>query len=196
MDTGILIKYNLSPNELFFIRIILLSIDEDRGYYDGYICMTEESRGNIIELLNSLQVKGVILKSYKIPNSEEDFEPFDVEFNKNFIKYFYKCSFDMGEELYNTYPMFGNINGSTVALRGVSKKYDSLEDFYRAYGKTINWNPDTHNKIIELVKWAKENTQFIQFSLATFLIDRKWNELEALRSGELVNVNYDTIKML
>lgn len=83
-----------------------------------------------------------------------------------------------------------------MPLRGVSKKYDSLEDFYRVYGKTINWNPETHNKIIELLRWAKNNTQFIQFSLATFLIDRKWNELEALRDGQLSNINYDTIKML
>lgn len=79
--------------------------------------MTEESRGNIIELLNSLQTKGIILKSYKIPSSEEEFDPFDVELNKNFVKYFYKSSFDMGEELYNEYPMFGNINGCVDKLR-------------------------------------------------------------------------------
>ena len=102
----------------------------------------------------------------------------------------------MGQELYDAYPMFGNINGATVSLRGISKKYDSPEDFYRAYGKAINWNPETHAKILELVEWAKNNTQFIQFSLASFVIDRRWNELEALRNGDIANINFNAVKML
>ena len=79
--------------------------------------------------------------------------------------------------------MFGNINGNVIPLRGVSKKFDSLEDLYRYYGKTINWNPETHAKIMDVLKWAKENTQFIQFTLASFVIDRRWDEFKALRDG-------------
>ncbi len=77
-----------------------------------------------------------------------------------------------------------------------AQKFDSPEDFYRAYGKAINWNPETHAKILELVEWAKNNTQFIQFSLASFVIDRRWNELEALRNGDIANINFNAVKML
>ena len=33
-------------------------------------------------------------------------------------------------------------------------------------------------------------------SIATFVINENWNELEALRDGKLANINYDTIKSL
>ena len=33
-------------------------------------------------------------------------------------------------------------------------------------------------------------------SLASFVIENKWNELEALRDGKIANVNFNTIKSL
>ena len=49
---------------------------------------------------------------------------------------------------------------------------------------------------MELLDWAKNNTQFIQFSLASFVIDRRWNELKALKNGEIANVNFNAVKMI
>ena len=193
---GILNKYHLNPNELFVIRILMLAQDEDDSYLYKYFSIPEEDRGDFRDILISLQNKGIILKSYKIPLKGQTFDPYDVTFNKNFLKYFYKESFDMGEELFNTYPQFGNINGCVVPLRGVSKKFNSLEDMYRYYGKVINWNPETHKKILDVLNWAKENTQFIQFTLASFVIDRRWDDLAALRDGNIVNFNFDAVKMI
>lgn len=195
-DLGIMQKYNLSPNELFIIRILLLAQEEDDSYLCQYFLLPEETRGDLREVLLNLQVKGIVLKSYKIPAKGANFNPMNIEFNKNFVKGFFRCSFEIGVELFEAYPMFGNIQGSLVPLRGVSKKFSSPEDCYRAYGKAINWNPETHREILELLEWAKENTNFIQFSLASFVIDRRWLELKALRDGELTNVNYNTVKML
>ena len=101
----------------------------------------------------------------------------------------------MGKELFEAYPMFGIINGVNVGIRSVSKKFDTLEDFYRFYGKTIRNKPETHSYILELVNWAKENN-ILTNTLANFVIDHKWNELEALKNGELVNVNFDAIKLV
>ena len=195
-DMGIMIKHHLCPNELFVIRILMLAKEEDDSYLYRYFSLPEYIRGDFRETLISIQNKGIINKSYKIPVKGASFDPTAVEFNKNFVKAFCKESFEMGKELFDTYPMFGNINGCVTSIRGVSKKFNSLEDFYRAYGKAINWNPETHQKIIDLVKWAKDNTQFIQFSLASFVVDHRWEELEALKNGDLANVNYDAIKML
>lgn len=193
-EIGIIEKYHLSPNELFITKLFLITQDNgEESYLYRFLTLPEEDRGNLREVLISLQNKGVILKNCKIPNKGESFDPYEIEFNKTFVKGFYKASFELGKELFEEYPMFGNINGSLTSLRGVSKKFNSLEDAYFAYGKSIGWNPEKHQHIIELLKWAKSNTTFIQFSLATFIIDQKWNELDALKNGDIVNVNFNSI---
>ena len=195
-ELGIFTKYHLNPNDLFIIRILMLAQEEDDSYLYRYLLLPEDVRGDFRTSLIRLQNKGILNKSYHIPPKGERFEPMDVEFNKTFVKGFLKASFEMGKELFETYPMFGNINGCTVPLRGISKKFDSLEDFYRAYGKAIKWNPETHSKIIDTLQWAKDNTQFIQFSLASFVVDHRWEELEALRNGEIANINFNAVKMI
>lgn len=193
-EMGILNKYNLNPNELFVVRILLLASEEETVYLHRYLSIPSEIRGELRDILLSLQEKGIILKSYKIPNKGADFNPSEIEFNKNFLKYFHKESFTMGKELFDAYPMFGTINGATIYLKGVSRKFDSLEDCYKAYGKAINWNPETHQKILDLIKWA-EDKKIIQCSLATFVIDKHWLALEALKDGGST-INYDAIKMV
>ena len=74
-----------------------------------------------------------------------------------------------------------------------SKKFDTIEDFYRFYGKTIRWKPETHNHIIELVKWANEHN-ILCTTIANFVIDHKWEELEALKNEG--GVNYDSMRLL
>ena len=147
------------------------------------------------DLLISLQEKEIILKSYKIPNYGESFDPYSIAINKNFIKNLYKCSFELGKELFDIYPPFGVVQGNTVGLRSVSKKFNSLEDAYFKYGKSIGWNPDRHNTIIELVKWAKENN-LINYTLASFIVDHRWLELESLKNGDIANINFDAVKLV
>ena len=101
----------------------------------------------------------------------------------------------MGKELFEVYPQFGIIGTSTVPLRTVAKKFDSLEEAYFRYGKSIRWNLEMHNRIIELVKWANENN-ILNTTLANFVIDHKWEELQALKDGNLANVNFDAIKIV
>jgi hypothetical protein len=153
------------------------------------------ARGNTRELLSGLQDAGVITKAYKIPEKGSAFNPLDVPINKNLVKDFFKCSFEMGKELFENYPMFGLINGEPVGIRSVSKKFDSLEDFYRYYGKSISWKPEKHEYIMELVSWAKDNNLLVT-TLANFVIDHKWEELEALRNGEIANIDFNAVKQL
>lgn len=190
-------KYHLSPNEIFLTRALLLAKEDevDHQYIVRYMNLPESARGSLIDTLISLQNKGIILKTYKIPKKGESFDFCAVPINANVDKTFHRAAFDMGIELFSTYPMFGNINGNIVSLRGI-KKFNNLEDMYRYYGKTIKWNPDVHNNIIELVTWAKENTQFLNTSIASFILEHKWEELEALRNGDIANINYEAVKLL
>ena len=193
----ILDKYGIDSNELLFVSIILLIQNGD--YFDfinQYFNLPSNCRNNIRDILISLQNKGIITKEYKIPEKGQKFIPEDIKFNKNFIKNFYRSSFDMGKELFEAYPIFGTVGGNTVGLKSVSKKFDTLEDFYRYYGKTIRWDPKTHNYILELVNWAKNNTNYLCCTLANFVIDHKWLELEALQKGDIGNINADAIKLV
>lgn len=194
-DIVILEKYRLTPTELFVLKTILL-FDDDNSYLYRYL-QIDSNKKSFRDILLSLQNKGIILKSYKIPEKGEKFNPLDVEFNKNVIKTFWKASFEMGSELFETYPMFATINGAIVSIRSISKKFNTPEDAFRYYSKAINWNPEKHKEIIDLIKWEQNNeVHFINMSLSSFIIDRKWNELQALKDGKLANINYDTIKSL
>lgn len=149
---------------------------------------------NLREMFINLQEKGIILKIFKIPKDGEKCNPYEIPINKAFAKELFRSSFEMGNELFEEYPIFGDINGKVVGLRSVSKKFDSLEDAFRYYSKIINWNPNKHNNILELVKWGKENN-VINYTLASFLIDKKYLELQALREGE-GNINYETVNLI
>ena len=191
----ILNKYRITPNELMFIRtLLILQEDANEELFKTYIEILHNSNIQIRELITRLQAKGIILKSFKVPNPGEAFDPYSIPINKPFLKNLFKSSFEIGKELFEVYPQFGNINGCVVPLRTVAKKFDSLEDCYARYGKEIKWNPEIHSTIIDLVNWAKDNN-ILNCSLASFIINNGWKDLQALKDGE-GNINYDAIKLV
>ena len=195
-EISILSKYRITPNELTFIKTLLILQDEENeDLFKDYIESLYVCNVKLREVLISLQKKEIILKSYKIPSEGESFDPYSIPFNKNFIKSLYKCSFEVGKELFEIYPQMTVINGSLVTLIGVSKHFDSLEACYFRYGKAIGWNQERHEKVLDLIKWAKER-DIIKQSLSSFVINNSWLDLEAIRNGDSGNYNFDTIKAL
>ena len=186
-------KYNINDNQLVLLEIILIAQnEEDNETVKMYFASTKDIRLNLV----SLQDAGIILKSYKIPEKGEKLDIYAIPINKNFIKDFYKSSFEMGKELREHYPRFRNINGCLTSMLGVSKKFNSLEDAYRTYGKKIHWNEELHKKIIDLLDWeANTDNGIINYSLATFIVDEKWEDLEALKNGDS-GMNYNSITTL
>ena len=191
---AILSRYNINSDELLFITVILLIQEGDENpYINLYFSLPSSCRGSIRDLLISLQEKQVITKEYKIPPTGATFTPEDVTFNKNFIKTFYKGSFWIGKELFEIYPISTVVNGIEYKLRRVSKKFDSLEDAYRAYGKAISWKPDVHRNIMQLIEWGKQNNY--QFTtLDSFIVDNDWLNIEAMKDNGSLDAN--TVKML
>ena len=195
-EISILSKYRITPNELTFIKTLLILQDEENeDLFKEYIESLYVCNVKLREVLINLQKKEIILKSYKIPSEGESFDPYSIPFNKNFIKNLYKSSFELGKELFEIYPQMTVINGSLVTLRGVSKHFDSLEACYFRYGKAIGWNQERHEKVLDLIKWAKER-DIIKQSLSSFVINNSWLDLEAIRNGDSGNYNFDTIKAL
>lgn len=195
-EIAMLEKYRLTSTELFLIRVLLIFQDENNEtIFANYIKTLRLAGINLRTVLQSLQDKGIILKSYKIPKEGTEFNPYDIEINKNFIKNLYKCSFELGKELFEAYPQFNTINGNLVSLRGISKHFDSLEEAYFKYGRYIKWNLEVHKEIIELVNWAKEHNLICQ-SLSSFIINNAWLDLKAMKEGDTVNINYDSVREL
>ena len=195
-ELSILDKYGLTPSELLVVRILLIFQDDNEEKLFHQLISTFKKLGiKLREVLIELQNKEIILKSYKIPESGTSFDPYSIPINKNFIKYLYKCSFELGKELFESYPQWTTINGNMVSLRGVSKHFDSLEECYFKYGKAIGFSLERHAEIIELVKWAKENS-LLSKSLGAFVVDNGWHDLKSLRDGDGMNVNLEAVKML
>ena len=171
-------KYKINANALLLLEIILLAQDNEepelvKSYFSSHV------KNEILPTLTSLQNAGLILKSYKLPKQGEKFSILDIPLNKNMMKDFYRSSFEMGVELYESYPISTFVNGDEYKLRRISKKFDSLEDAYMAYGKAINWKPETHKRVLELIDLGKKsNYRFT--NLGDFIVDHDWLNMETL----------------
>lgn len=184
--------YNLDPNELFIIKVILLAQDGEYDYIRQY---AEILNGNLRLLLESLHNKGIILKSYKIPPTGTTFVPEAVKFNQNFLKKFYRSAFEMGEELFYTYPQSCTVQGQVFNLRTVSKHFDSLEQAFQKYAKSIKNNPEIHQEIINNIKWGIENGYNFT-TLDRFIIDRGGEALKAFKEGDSININLEATQLI
>lgn len=184
-------KYNMTPTELFAVRVILLAKEEGEYEWLQRFAQTVKLR----DVLVSLQEKGIILKSWKLPKEGNTLEIESIPLNQNFQKQFFKASFEMGQELFKVYPQSTIVNGSLYNLKRVSKHFDSLEQAFLKYSKYIKNNPETHQHIIELIKWGIDNGYNFS-TLDSFIIDNSWLAIEAMKEGNGINVNTEAIKMI
>ena len=97
---------------MFLRTLLILQDDNDEELFSRYVKVLKDSNINLRQFISSLQDKEVILKSYKIPTEGESYNPYLIPINKNFLKNLYRGSFELGKELFDVYPQFGNINGS------------------------------------------------------------------------------------
>lgn len=179
---------------MFIRTLLIMQNDNDRNLFHDCLEMMHALNISVKDIIISLQDLGYILKSYSIPKKGNEFDPYSIPVNKQFTNRLYKSSFEMGKELFDNYPQFANINGCYVGIRSISRKFDSLEDAYFKYAKTIRFSPSKHKRIIELVNWAKDKG-LINYSLSSFIVDQRWNDLETLEQGN-GEINYDTVRMI
>lgn len=187
-------KYKLTAEEVLVIDLLFrASIEEGNTellvkYYNLNIDKTE-----LGIMLKSLQDKGIITKHYKIPAKGQKFDPEAVEFNKNFLHNYRKFSGELGIEFFKEFPSIAIINGTEVPLKNYAKKFNSEEDFYYHYGKSIGWKLDKHNEILSLIKWGKENhCNLLTMNIADFVISKMWESVKELKEGDAV-MKFDTI---
>ena len=185
--------YRVNPTELYVIKVILLAQDGDYEYLQQ---LNDILNGQLRLLLESIQSKGLILKSYKIPKEGTIFVPEDVQFNQNFLKKYYRSAFEMGEELFYTYPQSAVVQGTVYNLRSVSKRFDSLEQAFQKYAKSIKNDPELHQQIIDDIKWGIEEQYNGFTTLDRFIIDRGYESLHSLRMGDGTNINLEATQLI
>ena len=184
-------KYKLTPTELFTIKLILLAKEDgEYKWLQKYVQIIK-----LRDILVSLQEKGIILKSWKLPKEGQQLIVEDITFNQNFQKQYFRASFKMGEELFNIYPQSTIVNGQIYNLKRISRKFDSLEDAFAKYAKYIHNSPVIHQEVIELVKWGIDNVYNFT-TLDSFIVDNSWIAIKAMKEGNGINVNTEAIKMI
>lgn len=185
---NICIAHNLTFDEFFLIYMTLLARDEEN--HSEYLgkWFSNGGKERLRELFNSLKNKGIILKSY----NAESYVPNDIQFNKNFIKSWYKQSGEMGQELFDSYPGFVEVKGKLYSLKNISKKFYSLDEFYFYYSATIGHNPEKHHEVMDILAWAKEKN-LINFGILEFCASRKWEMFKEMREKGIDNKVVDTI---
>lgn len=175
--------FNLTAEELLLCYLTFLARDEEdhTEYFTRWFSNGGQTR--LRDLFNSLKEKGIIHKNY----NPSTYNPNDIEFNKNFIKGWIKNSGQLGQELFSAYPPFVNINGRMCSLRNISKKFNSLDEFYFYYSTAIGHSVEKHKEVMEILEWGK-NTNNIKYSCLEFVASKKWEELKMLKEQKLESV--------
>jgi len=186
-EIDFMIKYQLTADELFVLKLIFYAQDEHPEYLINFFSqnnLTKSLRDNLL----ALQEKGIINKSYKVPPEGTKFNAKDVELNKLIIKSFLQHSSELGMELFMNYPTATIIDGRTFSLRNITKLYKSIDDLSFNYGKMINFSPEKHQEVMELLSFGKENN-LIHSGICDFIASMKWLDLKELRDNDMGTFN-------
>jgi hypothetical protein len=95
-------------------------------------------------------------------------------------------------DLFMNYPSSTTINGKTFSLRNITKLYKSIDDLSFNYGKLINFSPEKHKEVLELLEWGKEN-HLIQSGICDFISSMKWLDLQELKDNDMGIFNTNTL---
>lgn len=184
LDTilNIMAKYKLTADELLLVYLSYIACsengnsDQNRKYFVKWYNGGGSER--LRSLFESLKEKGVILKNY----SPQMYDPEEVEFNKNFLKQYYKLSGELGQDLLKHYPKTLYLNGKIIYLDNVTKRFQDYPEFYFWYASTIGHSIEKHKEIIEILEWAKTQ-DLVSIPVIEFIGSRKWETFKELKQN-------------
>ena len=173
-------KYQLTADELFVLRLIFYAQEGHDEYLSSFF--SECQLGHSLKsILQSLQAKGIINKSYVVPEDGSVFNAADVDLDESAVSQFLHHSTDMGMELFEAYPAFTIINGRTFSLRNISKNFKNLDDMCWHYGCAIKFDRKKHEEILDLLEYGKAEN-LIHSGLADFIISHGWLAIDAYKN--------------
>lgn len=183
LDTilNIMSKYNLTADEVLLVYLTFLSCSDNGTNPDNIKYFNKWYSGGgkdrLKSLFESLKAKKVILANY----NPDTYDPDEIEFNKHFLKQYFKLSGELGKELLKAYPKTLTIGNKLVYLTNISKKFLDQNEFYFWYAASIGHDIQTHKEILEILDWAKSQN-LITFSIIEFVGSKKWETFKELKS--------------
>lgn len=194
-EINIYISSNLTPSELFIIRMLFIAQEGEPKHLINYLSNTADGKELYLAVLQNLLNKKVITKESKIPVAGDSLRPDDIIFNKNFIKRWVRESNQLGKELWELFPPFLNIGGKLAPLKGITKAgFYSMDAFCLYYAKQIKLAGTTHERVLEALQYGIDNN-VINYTILEFIASRKWLEIEYLRdSGNIAG--YDNTELI
>lgn len=185
-EINIYINNDLTPSELFILRLLFLAQEGDPSLLNNYLSNVKNGKELFKTILINLQEKGFILASFKMPKEGHTLKYSDIPINKNFIKRFIKESNQIGKELFDSYPPFITINGRMASIKNITKAgLFSIDEFCFYYSRQLKLSSVTHQRVMEALEYGKEH-HLINYSILEFIASQKWNEIEHIRnSGEV-----------
>jgi hypothetical protein len=182
-EINIYISSGLTPSELFILRLLFLAQDGDTSLINNYISNADNGKEVFKVVLKSLQNKGIILASFKMPKEGEILRYTDIPINKNFVKKFIRESNQIGKEFFDAYPPFIYINGKMASIKNITKAgLFSIDEFCFFYGRQLKLSSVKHERVMEALEYGKEHN-LINYSILEFIASQKWNEIEYIRSS-------------
>ena len=173
-------KYQLTADELFVLRLIFYAQEGHDEYLSSFF--SECQLGHSLKsILQSLQAKGIINKSYVVPEDGSVFNAADVDLDESAVSQFLQHSTDIGMELFEAYPAWTTINGRTFSLRNISKNFRDLDDMCWHYGKAIQFDRQKHEEILDLLEYGKAEN-LIHSGLTDFIISHGWLAIDAYKN--------------
>lgn len=194
-EINILIDSNLTPTELFILRLLYLAVDGENKFLVNYLSNISNGKQLLKAVLQSLLDKKVINNTFSIPKEGEALNVKNIPFNKNFLKRYIKESNELGKEFFDAYPPFININGKMCSIKNFTKaNLFSMEDFCIFYSKAIKNASVTHERVMQALEFGKENN-LISYSIIEFIASMKWQEIEFIQNSGNVN-GYNNSELL
>lgn len=194
-EINICINSNVTPTELFIIRLLFLAQDGDSSNINNYLSNISNGKELLISVLNSLKEKGIILSGFKIPGEGQVLHFSEIPINKNFIKKYIRESNQLGKELFDTYPPFMHINGKMVSIKNFTKAgLFSIDDFCIFYAKQIKLSGITHERVMDALRFGIEHN-LIRYSILEFIASQKWLEIEHIQNSGDIN-GYDNTEFI
>lgn len=194
-EINIYINSGLTPTELFVLRLLYLAIDGNSAPLQNYL--SNVSNGKILfrQILESLKEKKVILSTFKVPQEGETLKFENIPFNKNFLKMYIRESNILGNELFEAYPPFININGKLCSIKNFTKAgLYSFDEFCLYYAKAIKNASITHEEVMNALNFGKEHN-LLNYSIIEFIASRKWQEIEYIKNSGNIN-GYNNSELL
>ena len=147
--------YNISTEEFIVLYMIFLSqIDENDGLGRKELLQLYMQNDNNAETLEktiqSLKDKNIIKKDFNYVKGKTN--PSNIPLRQNVINQLFKHSGELGEELWDAYPDYTISDGRRYSWKNIGKRFNSMEDFYYFYGKQINFNPEMHKEVLDILK--------------------------------------------